>query len=660
MKLSALINSPADQFRLLVLACVQEMLDTFPADVADALSESFQSIEDYRAEAQRVLAPKDEKSAWQLICDHCAAHHPAWPMQRLSRLGLGPLHARVLVSLAMVEEDSALAQLFEPEAGQLTLGGLTARWRGVMGVDAPELVRVAVQDLVECGLIAPLGTAGSRNDRSFTIADTFADLLLGLVPRGAGMDFVDAALLKDASAWVSPAKDSPDPDIAGDHLATDNAGIILIRGAAHNGRETFAQMAAHMAERNLLCIGQDSLTTPENLRIALALAVLSNAALLCEIDCGPGETVRLPLPHFAEVAPIMLICSERTSVAPNRPITLRSIRLPMPDQAARLSHWKQGGIGGKWAARHAEDWILTSGNIRRASACAPIAKDKMRDGAAIRLAMRDLRDARLDALASPVDLDREPTKLFLDREGDEEIHSLILRCKHRERLATAQGSAGVRALLSGASGTGKTLAARHVAWQLGKDLYRIDLSATVNKYIGETEKALERALSAAEELDIVLLLDEGDALMARRTDVGTSNDRYANLETNFLLQRIESFGGILLVTSNDAERIDQAFSRRMDASIILRPPDQVRREAILHSHLGDEAAVSEALIRDIACRCALTGGQIRNVALHAQLLALDSRSLLSDSALRQAIEREYRKTGTPCPLRNERTLAAVR
>ncbi|MBK9432921.1 MAG: ATP-binding protein [Sphingomonadales bacterium] len=607
-----------------------------------------------------MLAPKDEKSAWQMISDHCAFHHPDWPMQRLSQLGLGPLHAHVLISLAMVEEDATLALLFEPEAGQLTLGGLTARWRGATGIDAPELVRVALQDLVECGLVTSLGTGCSRNDRGFAIADPVADLLLGLVPRGAGMDFVDAAMLADARLWVAPAKDSPCPDIASEYLATEKAGIILIRGAAHNGRKTFAQMAAHMAGRNLLCISQDSLTTPENLRIALALAVLSNAALLCEIDSSPGETVRLPLPHFTNVVPLMLICNERTSVEPNRPITLRSIRLPMPDQVARLSHWKQGGFGGKQAARHAEDWILTSGNIRRASACTPIAEDKTRDGTAIRLAMRDLRDARLDALASPVDLDREPTKLFLDREGDEEIQSLILRCKHRERLARAQGSAGVRALLSGASGTGKTLAARHVAWQLGKDLYRIDLSATVNKYIGETEKALERALSAAEELDIVLLLDEGDALMARRTDVGTSNDRYANLETNFLLQRIESFGGILLVTSNDAERIDQAFSRRMDASIILRPPDQVRREAILHSHLGDDAEVSDALIRDIACRCALTGGQIRNVALHAQLLALDSTSLLSDSALRQAIEREYRKTGTPCPLRSERTLAAVR
>jgi SpoVK/Ycf46/Vps4 family AAA+-type ATPase len=208
----------------------------------------------------------------------------------------------------------------------------------------------------------------------------------------------------------------------------------------------------------------------------------------------------------------------------------------------------------------------------------------------------------------------------------------------------------VRALFAGPSGTGKTLAARHIAAALGKDLYRIDLSATVSKFIGETEKSLERALSAAESLNIVLLLDEGDSLMARRTDVSSSNDRYANLETNFLLQRIESFDGILLVTSNDADRIDPAFSRRMDAVLAFRPPDEIRRHGILRQQLGDHR-VSPGLLQDIACRCALSGGQLRNVALHARLLALDTGAPISDVELRQAVVREYRKTGDYCPLK---------
>jgi SpoVK/Ycf46/Vps4 family AAA+-type ATPase len=214
----------------------------------------------------------------------------------------------------------------------------------------------------------------------------------------------------------------------------------------------------------------------------------------------------------------------------------------------------------------------------------------------------------------------------------------------------AQGGVGVRALFAGGTGTGKTLAARLVASSLGKDLYRVDLSAAVNKYLGETEKSLDQAFAAAEELDVVLLLDEGDALMANRTDVGSSNDRYANLETNFLLQRIESFDGILIVTSNAADRIDHAFARRLDVVITFRAPDEWRRYEILKLHLGCDA-IDDAWLQQVACRCALSGGQLRNVAADARLLAMREGGALRDEHLYAALTREYRKRGATCPLR---------
>jgi SpoVK/Ycf46/Vps4 family AAA+-type ATPase len=254
--------------------------------------------------------------------------------------------------------------------------------------------------------------------------------------------------------------------------------------------------------------------------------------------------------------------------------------------------------------------------------------------------------------------------LAVDVETREELDALAARCRFRERLAAggaavAQGNAGVRALLAGGSGTGKTLAARLLAASLGKDLYRVDLAATVNKYIGETEKNLDQAFAAAEELDLVLLLDEGDALMANRTDVGTSNDRYANLETNFLLQRIESFDGILLVTSNAADRIDKAFRRRMDVVIHFRAPDEWRRYEILRLHLGDAPEVDDQWLQDAACRCALAGGQWRNVVAHARLLALQESRPISAGHLHAALLREYRKTGAQCPLRPARAVPVV-
>ena len=186
----------------------------------------------------------------------------------------------------------------------------------------------------------------------------------------------------------------------------------------------------------------------------------------------------------------------------------------------------------------------------------------------------------------------------------------------------------MRALFKGPSGTGKTLAARHLAAEIGRPLYRVDLAATVSKYIGETERNLERVFEAAESLDIVLLIDEGDALMAGRTGVSSSTDRYANLETNYLLQRLEVYAGILIVTTNAPERIDSAFARRMDVTLEFPLPDADTRFDLWLAHLVADNAVSDTRLDEVALRCALLGGQIRNAALHATLLSLQQGSAL--------------------------------
>jgi SpoVK/Ycf46/Vps4 family AAA+-type ATPase len=238
-----------------------------------------------------------------------------------------------------------------------------------------------------------------------------------------------------------------------------------------------------------------------------------------------------------------------------------------------------------------------------------------------------------------------------------ELVQLEQRCRQRERLGGAVGDAlrtdlgaGVRALLSGPSGTGKTLAARALAGMLDTDLYRIDLAMVVDKYIGETEKNLNRIFSRAEEADVALLLDEGDALLTRRTNVETSNDRYANLETNYLLQRLESFEGILIVTTNASERIDAAFQRRMDVTIDFYPPDPFERWAIWALHLPGEHQVTAGWLEEVSHRCDLTGAQIRNAVLHAALLALGRDAEIDDGDITAAVEREYRKAGEVCPL----------
>jgi SpoVK/Ycf46/Vps4 family AAA+-type ATPase len=208
-------------------------------------------------------------------------------------------------------------------------------------------------------------------------------------------------------------------------------------------------------------------------------------------------------------------------------------------------------------------------------------------------------------------------------------------------------------VFKGPSGTGKSFAACLLASALNVDLFRIDLASVVNKYIGETEKNLEKIFSQAEELDVMLLLDEGDALLTQRTGVQTANDRYANLETNYLLQRIESFTGILIVTTNAGDRIDSAFQRRMDVVIDFRPPDVAERWNIWQTHLPASHGVDQALLSEISSRCEFTGGQIRNAVLHASLLALSNGGRITSSYLTAAVQREYRKAGAACPLRRQ-------
>jgi SpoVK/Ycf46/Vps4 family AAA+-type ATPase len=133
--------------------------------------------------------------------------------------------------------------------------------------------------------------------------------------------------------------------------------------------------------------------------------------------------------------------------------------------------------------------------------------------------------------------------------------------------------------------------------------------------------------------------------------VQTSNDRYANLETNFLLQRLETFEGILIVTTNAGDRIDSAFQRRMDVVINFSPPNPNERWAIWQMHLPVNHTIDHSLLEEVAGRCKLSGGEIRNAALHASLLALDNGGIVTSAYLEAAIQREYRKSGGVCPLR---------
>jgi SpoVK/Ycf46/Vps4 family AAA+-type ATPase len=207
----------------------------------------------------------------------------------------------------------------------------------------------------------------------------------------------------------------------------------------------------------------------------------------------------------------------------------------------------------------------------------------------------------------------------------------------------------VRALFVGPSGTGKTLAVSWLASRLGLPLFRVDLAAVTSKYIGETEKNLSQLLARAEQNEVLLLFDEADSLFGKRTDIHEANDRFANAQTNYLLQRMESYDGITVLTSNGRSRFDDAFSRRFDAILTFPLPDPEVRRRLWQAHLGARHSVPSAQLNLLSAVVELTGGQIRNAVLRA---AVDAASLKRDidcSDLINGVAAEYRKLNRQLP-----------
>lgn len=212
----------------------------------------------------------------------------------------------------------------------------------------------------------------------------------------------------------------------------------------------------------------------------------------------------------------------------------------------------------------------------------------------------------------------------------------------------AQGSRGLglATLFTGESGTGKTLAAEVLAHTLQLDLYRIDLSAVVSKYIGETEKNLRKVFDAAEDCGAILLFDEADALFGKRTEVKDSHDRHANIEVSYLLQRMEAYHGLAVLTTNLKSSLDPAFLRRLRFIVQFPFPEQAQRLA-LWQRAFPAATPTRDLDLDKLSRLSMTGGSIRNIAVNAAYLAADAGEPVSMSHLLQAAHSEATKRERP-------------
>jgi hypothetical protein len=272
-------------------------------------------------------------------------------------------------------------------------------------------------------------------------------------------------------------------------------------------------------------------------------------------------------------------------------------------------------------------------------------------------ARRKLGAEKLRLLAQPVFREVSEDALILPPLVTQGLEGVVLRARKREELWKNLGETlrvtpnpGVRALFVGESGTGKTLAASYIATRLAAPLYRVDLSAVMNKYIGESEKNLAQLLDHAAATDVVLLFDEADALFGSRSEGKENGERFANMLTNFLLTRIETHPGIVILTTNSRERIDTAFTRRLDAIVEFPTPGFEERLQLWRSHLG-ERGPGEEIYRSLASYCDLAGGQVRNVVLTAAAYAESHE--ITNANLLEGLRAEYRKQGREMPKKLE-------
>jgi len=241
----------------------------------------------------------------------------------------------------------------------------------------------------------------------------------------------------------------------------------------------------------------------------------------------------------------------------------------------------------------------------------------------------------------------------LGEHGRQTLRELVLHVRHRalvnERWGFAAKNArglGVSALFVGPSGTGKTLAAEVLAGELRLDLYRIDLSAVVSKYIGETEKNLRRVFDAADQGGAILLFDEADALFGKRTEVKDSHDRYANIEVGYLLQRMEAYRGLAILTTNLKGALDTAFLRRIRFVVQFPRPDEAARREIWRRIFPDRTPVDELDVGALG-RLDVTGGTIRSIAVRAAVLAAEAGTPVTMTQLATAARAECAKLERP-------------
>ncbi len=581
----------------------------------------------------------------------------ATPLDRVAaRVGLGAFERGALVVALAPELDPAFERLYAYLQDDATRSFATPQL--VLDLLAPDDREAARQELGPVGTLRRLGLVelgGGRDSAWGGRPLRVPERVMGHL-RGAGsLDERVARALRPLAAVELPPALRELAEAVARHLAESAAGgnwpVPCFVGSHEAGRREAAASACALL--GLAPYALDAAAARDSARLLDREAALLRLAYVIDADAG-GEQARALACELA--APVLLVSEERLELEREWvPIEVPPLAAP-----ARTALWTRA-LGRRRGAAKAAARVGASFELGPASIAEVVAEADARarlasgDPAALAgpeglaLACRERARFRSAGLADRIAPTASLQDIVLPAPLQRQLEELRAQAANRTRVydewgfgASLARGRGITALFSGPSGTGKTMAAEVLADSLALDLYRIDLAGVVSKFIGETEKNLRRVFDSAEHSGAILFFDEADALFGKRTEVRDSHDRYANIEVDYLLQRMESYGGLAILATNRRALLDPAFLRRMRFVLEFPFPAAADRRRMWERAFPPSTPVGELDLQVLA-GLELAGGSIRNVALNAAFLAAADGGRVEMEHLLRAGRREYVK-----------------
>lgn len=583
------------------------------------------------------------------------------PIERVAAaFGLSPVEIDLLLLAGMAEEHEGYASLFRtlhPRGEPRPTVGLATQL--ICGTSRERLL---MRELLKTGGATGSGALVLEGESPFfeqtlLVADGLWLSMAGLAAWPGGVQRLDASgVTTGLEEWLS----SPEAERGAEALRRGAPVLVLVIADDENiAMHRAAALADYAGTAATTLTSAGPLSDVQQRLITLVAAAQGVIPIYRQVITS--ESALPDSPMFADAPGPVILCARDGSVTVHGERPVLSVAADRLSLRARALMW--AGVLPELepsAPAFASRYPLGPNAV--AGVAADIRERAMLENRPIDAidVIECVRQRSSHALASGIRV-IHPTagwdRLILSEDRQRQLRESLDRLTHQARvlddwgfLAGRPGSRGVRMLFSGPPGTGKTLTAEVLAHTLGVDLLVVDLARVVSKWIGETEKNLANVFDAAERTQAVLLFDEADALFGKRTEVSDAHDRYANLETAYLLSRLDRFDGMAILSTNLRDNIDSAFTRRLEFVVDFDEPSLEEREALWRCHVPENAPLAgDVRFDELASLYPIVGGLIRNASVAAGFLASAADSSITRSDLVCAVRREYEKSGRAFP-----------